>query len=220
MPSNTPRPTRRRLLRSAAALVGAGAVAGCGGTAESSGTAVAGPDPDPPDDAVTDPASVVLRAPPDEPAVREATDGTDTGGDESDPQVDEWRHNLIADAETAASLSIADVDGADEARRFLDGTDFDAETVYVERHVVGECYDQRLCWIRWTEERVETSYARMLRPAEAACSADARVGVTHLIRLSAALDPDEVSRFSSSGGSGECRTPAGSGDPDSMEGGS
>jgi len=220
MPSSTPRSTRRRFLRSAAALAGVGAVAGCGGTAESSGTAVAGPDPDPPDDAVTDPASVVLRAPPDEPAIREANGGTDTGGDESDPQVDEWRHNLIADAETAASVSIADVDGANEARRFLDETDFDAETVYVERHVVGECYDQRLCWVRWTEERVETSYARVLRPAEAACSANAREGVTHLIRLSAALDPDGINRFSSSGGSGQCRTPAGSGDPGSMEGGS
>jgi hypothetical protein len=207
MPSNSPQPTRRRLLRSAAALVGVGAVAGCNGTAESSGTAVADPDPDPPDDAVTDPESVVLRAPPDELVLREATD-TDTES-EGDARIDEWRHNLIADAETAASTSIAEIDGAGEARQFLDETDFGTETVYVERHVIGECYDQRLCWIRWTDERVETSYGRVLRPAEAACSADARVGVTHLIRLPVALDPDEVSRFSSSGGSGQCRTPAG-----------
>ena len=222
MPSSTSLPTRRRLLRSAAALVGAGAVAGCGGTAESSGTAVADAGADPPDDAVTDPASVVLRAPPDEPILREAGDGTDAGSgdDESDPQVDEWRHNLVADAETAASLSIADVDGADETRRFLEETDFDAETVYVERHVVGECYDQRLCWVRWTDERVETSYARVLRGADVSCSADARVGVTHLIRLSAALDPDRISRFSSSGGSGQCRTPAEAEDADSTGDGS
>ena len=219
MPSSTPRPTRRRFLHSAAALVGAGAVAGCGGTAESSGTAVAEAGADPPDDAVTDPASVVLRGPPDEPVLRDAGDGTD-GDDESDRQVDEWRHTLVADAETAASASIADVDGADEARRFLAETDFDAETVYVERHVVGECYDQQLCWVRWTDERVETSYARVLRDADVSCSADARVGVTHLIRLSAALDPDGVSRFSSSGGSGRCRTPAAAGDADSTEGGS
>jgi hypothetical protein len=218
MPSSTPRPTRRRLLRSAAALVGVGAVAGCNGTAESSGTAVAGSDPDPPDDAIADPPSVVLRAPADEPVVREETDSD--GDDESDLRVDEWRHILVADDETATSVSIADVDGADEAREFLDETDFDAETVYVERHVVGECYDQRLCWIRWTDEQVETSYGRVLRPAEAACSADARVGVIHLIRLPAALDPDEISRFSSSGGSGQCRTPAGAGDGASMGGGS
>ena len=221
MPSNPSRSSRRRLLRSAAALVGTGAVAGCGGTAESSGTAVADAGADPPDDAVTDPASVVLRAPPDEPILREAGDGTDgSGDDESDPQVDEWRHNLVADAETAASLSIADVDGADETRRFLEETDFDAETVYVERHVVGECYDQRLCWVRWTDERVETSYARVLRGADVSCSADARVGVTHLIRLSAALDPDRISRFSSSGGSGQCRTPAEAEDADSTGDGS
>lgn len=214
MPSNPSRSSRRRLLRSAAALVGAGAVAGCGGTAESSGTAVAEVGADPPDDAVTDPESVVLRGPSDEPVLREV------GDDESEPGVDEWRHNLVADAETAASLSVADVDGAAEARRFLKETDFDAETVYVERHVVGECYDQRLCWIRWTDERIETSYARVLRDADVSCSADVRVGVTHLIRLSAALDPDRVTRFSSSGGGGPCRTPTGSEDADSTGDGS
>jgi len=218
MPSTPPRPSRRHLLRSAAALVGAGAVAGCGGTAESSGTAVSGSEPEPPDDAVTDPASVALRAPRDEPVLRETADGTGTAG-ASDARAAEWRHDLITDAETAGSLSVADVDGADEARRLLDDTDFDAETVYVERHVVGECYAQRLCWVRWTDERIETSYARVLRPADAACAADARVGVTRLIRLSAALDPDEVGRFSSSGG-GRCWTPTASGGSGSTEDGS
>lgn len=211
MPSSSPRSTRRRLLRSAAALAGVGAVAGCNGTGEASNTAVSEQDPDPPADAVTDPAAVVLRAPSDEPVIRESTDDGDTASDDgSDGQVDEWRHDLIAEAETASSLSIADVDGADEAREFLEGTDFETETVYVERHVVGECYEQRLCWIRWTDERVETSYTRVLRPAEAACSADARVGVTHLIRLPVALDPERIRGFSSGGGSGQCRTPTGS----------
>ena len=64
----------------------------------------------------------------------EGADGTDAG-------IDEWRHNLIADA--------------DAARRFLDDTDFGSETVYVERHVVGECYDHRLCWIRRTDGRFD-----------------------------------------------------------------
>jgi hypothetical protein len=204
MPSSTRSPTRRRLLRSAAALVGVGSVAGCSGTGSSSSESVSnGPNADPPDDAVTDPPAVVLRAPQGVRVLRDETSETD------DPQ--EWRHNLVADADTAASVSIADVNGADEARGFLDQTDFETETVYVERHVVGECYEQRLCWIRWTEERVETSYARVLRPADVSCSADARVGVTHLIQLSDALDPDQVSRFSSSGGSGACRAPSGTG---------
>ena len=207
MPSSTRSPTRRRLLRSAAALVGVGSVAGCSGTGSSSSESVSnGPNADPPDDAVTDPPAVVLRAPQ---GVRVLRDETDETSETDDPQ--EWRHNLVADADTAASVSIADINGADEARGFLDQTDFETETVYVERHVVGECYEQRLCWIRWTEERVETSYARVLRPADVSCSADARVGVTHLIRLSDALDPDQVSRFSSSGGSGACRAPSGTG---------
>lgn len=213
MPSSTPRPNRRQFLRSAAALAGVGAVAGCGGTAESSGTAVAGPNRDPPEDAVTDPATAVLRAPADEAVLREPGD-TET---DSAARNDEWSHSLIADG---SAVSVADVDGAEAARQFLADTDFDAETVYVERHVVGECYDHRLCWVRWTADRVETSYARVLRDADAACSADAEVGVTHLIRLPVALDPDEVDSFSSSSRGGPCRTSTGSASADSTGDGS
>jgi hypothetical protein len=215
MPSSTPRPIRRQFLRSAAALVGAGAVAGCNGTAESSGTAVAGSDPRPPEDALTDPSTVVLRAAPDEVVLRER-DGTET---DSEARIDEWRHTLIADSETAASVSVGDVDGAEAARQFLADTDFDAETVYVEGHVVGECYDRRLCWVRWTDERVETNYARVLRDADVACSADARVAITHLIRLPVALDPEQVSRFSSRG-AGRCQMSSTDGTNRSTEGGS
>ena len=209
MPSSTRSSTRRRLLRAAAALVGAGTVAGCGGSASSSSSVSNASNDDPPDDALTDPSTVTLRAPEDVTVLRGGETETDASGG---IRIDEWRHDLVADAETAASVSIADVDGADEARRFLDGIDFGAETMYVERHVVGECHEQRLCWIRWTDEKVETSYARVLRPAEVSCSADARVGVTHLIRLPAVLDPDQVERFSSSGGTGACRSSTGTKD--------
>ena len=203
MPSNERSPTRRRFLRSTAALVGAGTVAGCGGSESASSSVSNAPGDDPPDDAVTDPPAVVLRAPRDVAVLRErGSDAESAGTDE----IREWTHSLVADADAAASVSVADVDGATAARRFLGETDFDTETVYVERHVVGECYERRLCWIRWTEEAVETSYARVLRAADVACSADAGVGVTHLIRLPAALDPDSVSSFSSSGGSGVCRS--------------
>jgi hypothetical protein len=204
MPSSTRWPTRRRLLRSAAALVGAGAVAGCGGSASSSSSASNAPNDDPPDDAITDPPTAVLRAPRDVAVLRDG-DGTDAPDDDG---IREWSHNLLAGADAAASVSIADVDGAGAARQLLDATDFDAETVYVERHVVGECFDQRLCWIRWTDAEVETSYARVLRPAEVSCSVDVRVGITHLIRLPAALDPEQVNRFSSSSSGGVCRSGA------------
>ena len=205
MPSNERPATRRRLLRSAAALAGAGAVAGCGGSASSSSSASNAPDDDPPDDAVTDPPAVVLRAPRGVAVLREgdATDAAD--------EAREWNHNLVADADTAAAVSVADVAGAASARQFLTETDFDAETVYIERHVVDECYDQRLCWVRWTDEEIETSYARVLRPADAACAADERVGITHLIRLPAALDPESISRFSSGSRAGVCRSQTDSG---------
>lgn len=207
MPSNERLATRRHLLRSAAALAGVGAVAGCGGSASSSSSASNAPNDEPPDDAVPDPPAVVLRAPRGVAVLRE-------GGDTDTAATDEgrgWSHTLVADADTAASMSVADVAGAASARQFLAETDFDAETVYIERHVVGECYEQRLCWIRWTDEEIETSYARVLRPADAACSADDRVGTTHLIRLPAALDPDSISHFSSGSRAGVCRSQTGSG---------
>lgn len=207
MPSSERLASRRRLLRSAAALVGVGAVAGCGGSASSSGSVSNAPNHDPPDDAVPDPPAVVLRAPRGVGVLREGDD-TDTPGT---GEGREWSHTLVADADTAASVSVADIVGAASARQFLAETDFDAETVYIERHVVGECYEQRLCWIRWTDEEIETSYARVLRPADAACSADDRVGITHLIRLPAALDPDSISRFSSGSRAGVCRSQTGSG---------
>jgi hypothetical protein len=210
MPSNERPATRRRLLRSTAALVGVGAVAGCGGSASSSSSASNAPDDDPPDDAVPDPPTVILRAPRGVAVLREGDD-TDTA---TTDEVREWNHNLVADADTAASLSVADIAGAASARQFLAETDFDAETVYIERHVVGECYEQQLCWVRWTDEEIETSYARVLRPADAACSADDRVGITYLIRLPAALDPDTISRFSSGSRAGVCRSQTGSGQPE------
>lgn len=209
MPSNTPSPSRRRLLQSTAALLGLSALAGCGGSSSSTGTARAGPDADPPADAVTDPTHVSLRNTERAPIVRdsESTESTEsTSGTDASSQFDRWQHELIADAERAASLSFADVDGVDEARQLLDETDFESETVYIEGHVVAECYERELCWIRWTDSGIETDYARILRDVDVACEADAEDFVTNLIRIPVALDPDKVRSYSSSGG-GRCRTP-------------
>lgn len=209
MPSSTRFPTRRRLLESTAALLGASALAGCGGSSEASSTGREGPNAEPPGDARTDLPHVSLRNPERAPIVfRESESPTDEPNDGETARLDDWRHFLVVDADDAESLSFADVDGVDEARRLLDETDFESESVYVERHAIAECYERELCWVRWTESRVETDYARILRDADEACGADAKDVVTTLVRLPAALDPDEVQSYGSSSG-GACRTPDG-----------
>ncbi|WP_336024063.1 hypothetical protein [Halobellus salinisoli] len=213
MPSNTPSPSRRRLLQSAAALLGASALAGCGGSSSSSsGTARAGPDANPPKDALTDPTHVSLRNSELASIVRDAESETEeptAGADGETPRFDRWQHELVADAERAESLTFADVDGVDEARSLLEETDFESESIYVEGHAVEECYERQLCWVRWTDSEIETDYARVLRDADVACEADAKDFVTNLIRIPAALDPDDIRSYGSSGG-GRCRTPSGS----------
>jgi len=213
MPSSTQGPTRRRLLAATASLFCGTALAGCGGSSSASGSAREGPNAEPPDDALVDPPHVTLRSGDLQPLVRSGTPTETADADASaagsrEPEIDSWAHHLVASDEAAAALTVADVDGADEAREFLDATDFGSETVYVERHLVGECYLQELCWVRWTDSAIETDYARVLRDADVACEADARDVVTKLIRLPAALDPDSVSSYSSGSGGGRCRGPA------------
>jgi hypothetical protein len=166
-----------------------------------------GPSAEPPEDALIDPPHVTLRGRATEPnVVRETSTGNDAGDDSSSPnaEIDDWAHYLLASDADADTLTFADVEGDDQARTFLRETDFDSETVYVERHLVGECYRHQLCWVRWTEEKIETDYARVLRDADVACEADTRVAVTNLLRLPVALDPEEISSYSSGGG-GSCR---------------
>ena len=212
MPSNTPSPSRRRLLRSTAALFGASALAGCGGSSSSTGTARVGPDADPPEDALTDPTHVSLRNPDKERIVRDPESATDEPDADSAadgmPRFDRWRHDLVVDTDRADALTFADVDGVDEAERFLDETDFASESVYIEERTIEECYELQLCWIRWTESEIETDYARILRDADVACEADATDVVSNLIRIPAALNPDEIRSYGSSSG-GRCRSPSG-----------
>ncbi|MFA1609615.1 hypothetical protein [Halobellus rubicundus] len=217
MPSRQ-QPTRRRLLAAAGSLLGATALAGCGGSGSASGSSRVAPGSDPPEDALVDPPHVSLRNGDREPIVwsetPSETESAGAGGET--PEIDSWTHHVVASDEAAAALTFADVDGVDEARAFLDETDFGSETVYVERHLVGECYHHRLCWVRWTDSEIETDYARVLRDADVACEADARDVVTNLIRLPATLEPGQINSYGSSGGGGRCRRPEG-GEPTEVD---
>lgn len=199
--------TRRDALHGAVALLAG--LAGCSGSGSSSSSSV-GTTPtaavrDGPRDSGPTPEHYSLRGGRDGWVVRlpdESAGGTDGRAE------DRWRHELVASTETAESLTLADVDGADRARAFLAETDFETETVYLEERVVGECWELDLCSVHWASDHVETDYGRRLRPVDAACSADAKVAVATLIRIPEPLDPDRVTQFSSGSG-GRCRVTAG-----------
>lgn len=189
-----PSTTRRRALHGAAALLAG--FAGCSGETSSSSS-------HPPEDVENvafDPESYSLRNPSPEPTVW--TDERPTAADEE--RGHHWNHVFVTDADDAASVSFADVPGADEARAFLAATDYDAATVYVEQRTVQECFAAELCHVRWSETDVHTSYARYYRDADVACERDAEDAIATLVRIPATVDPSEVNSYGSSYGSGPC----------------
>lgn len=202
-----PSTSRRRVLWSTIGLFSV--LAGC--SADSTSSATATPTSrGPPADALVRPPTVSLRNPSTAPVVVRS-DGENTTKSASESTDRTRRHILVADAKTATSITFADVEGTDRARRFLDDTDFATQTVYVEQREIGECYEQKLCWVRWTDTSVETAYASGYRDADTACTADANDVVAVLIRLPVALNPEGVHRHRSSAGSGRCRTPSSKG---------
>lgn len=197
--------TRRRVLQAAAGSVAG--LAGC--SAETHSTRSPTPSaPGPPADALRNPPTVSLRNPAREPvvtgeAVGITPDATEeSGADEEDLR---WARALVATEVAADSIAFADVEGADAGRQFLADTDFDAETVYVEQRELGECFERDLCWVRWSEDELETAYGHRYRPADVACDADATDVVARFIRLPVALDPESVRGFGSQTSSGGCR---------------
>ncbi|SDN19467.1 hypothetical protein SAMN04487949_3621 [Halogranum gelatinilyticum] len=200
--------TRRHALHGAAAALLVG-LAGCSGSNSSSRTATASERPVP-DDAETDPAHVQLRSTADAAAVRHPDDETPT--DDEDDSFQFRSHPFVASRETADGLTFGD--GVDDesvaaARRLLAETDFDSETVYLEQRRIRECFALDLCYVRWDTDRVETQYGRRLLPADVACETDTYDVVATLVRIPAALDPEDVSRFSSGTSGSGCRPPEG-----------
>jgi hypothetical protein len=186
-------PTRRALLGSAALGV-VGALAGCSGAsdpeAESVRPQTRGTESDP---AVVKPRnsngeSVLL-------------DGSEAN-DENEPV--RIGRELVTSADRADDLLVAEgVSDADRerARRFLDETDYETETVYVSPAGVESCQRIVIHSVSWEPGRVEYEYCRELRPPDEACEAGSRVALALLFRLPVALDD----RITGSGSSG--RTP-------------
>ncbi len=180
--------TRRDTLLAAGA--GLAALAGCAGTSTRESEQVG---PEPPENAVTDPDRYRLRSSAVNPLV--TLEGEESAGP----------RDVFTDAERAASLSFADVDGAAEARAFVRATDFDAETLFVDRGTVRACFERRLCYVTWSEGDATVSYGRVHRPWDTPCGTDDRDFCCWLIRVPAALE--DVSNYARGLSSGACRLP-------------
>lgn len=162
---------RRRLLRSLSGVAAAGvtAVAGCS-SRPSSSTPTRTERPSVPYD------SLFVRNPGGEPFV-EFTD--DDGETESDGVT--ARLSSTDDADRVAFGG--DVDGVDDARAFLDATEFETETVLLVEQVVGECHELLVDYVTTSDDSFDVDFCRRLRPADVDCSTEARDVVLGLVRF-------------------------------------
>jgi len=186
--------TRRRALYGAVALVTS--FAGCSGET-SSGSSYP---PEDVDNVAIDPESYSLRNPRSEPTVWSGE--RPTPGEDGTNHY--WNHMFVTGPDDAANVSFADVPGADEARNFLDATDYDTTTVYVEQSAVQECFAPELCYVEWSETEIETSYTRRYRDVDVACETDVEDVVATLVRIPAVIDPSDINGYGSSHGSRTC----------------
>ncbi|UPW02230.1 hypothetical protein M0R88_09075 [Halorussus gelatinilyticus] len=199
--------TRRHLLHVATAV--AGGLAGCsqftGSEASSTRSISSEGSAVPESDALTDPPMVRRRAA--EPPIRLGDpdrETTESPRREAFSSLDEYE--VIDARSTADRLGVADGIDGDAVSSFVDATNFDSETLYLETRPVEECFRLRLCWISWQSGKIETDYVRPLRPYDERCSADETVFESRLIRLPVALDADSVNSYGSSiSGSSHCR---------------
>lgn len=186
--------TRRALLTGAAAAVAG--LAGCSGSNSSSSSSP----PSDPENLETEPLTVSVRHTENAPVAWLGEKPTPTG----DRRLSDHETDLIPNAETAADLGFADLDGVDELQSFVDSTDFDRETLLLESHRVDECYRLELCAVTWSASSYHTYWTQTLRPADVACSAESQDRVATLVRIPAPLDPAELNGAGSRMSRGSC----------------
>jgi hypothetical protein len=112
-------------------------------------------------------------------------------------QTDRERHRavergFVTSPGAASLLRIGDVEGANDARRFVAETDFDAQFLFVDRGIVRQCYRRTLCYVTWTEFELRRTYAEVYRDYDVACDTDARDRVARFVRLEGSVDPRRI----------------------------
>lgn len=204
--------TRRRFLHVAAAaaagLAGCGRLSGDGAQCTPTATPAARPNRSA-SGSWTVPPTVLVRAGTALPPIRLVDpDREETESPYPDRHHLRWGHAIVDTQSRAERLTVADgvEDGdANSVSSFVDATDFDSETLYLESNRVEECFRLKLCRVSWQPTEIDTDYTRQLRPYDERCDADEHVFESRLIRLPVTLDEEDVTSYGSSiGGSGRC----------------
>lgn len=166
-------PSRRRLLQAvSASIVG---VAGCATSDDTDGSGDSTPN-----ETITDPATVTVRNPGAERAVRMSGGETLTGDE------------LLRTRRAADDLSLAagvSTDDVTAFERFLDDTSFDSETLFVTQSWPESCQAYRVQSLYWSPRWIELDYCQTLRAPDVPCAVDRRDAVAVFVRV-----PGEVSR--------------------------
>lgn len=113
---------------------------------------------------------------------------------------------VVGSRDRADQLTIADVEGADSARRFVDETDFQTSAIYLEHLSLGACYRGELCKISWGETDVDVHYGRRSLPYDEPCEVDEYVMEARFVRLPTPLTDDQFTSHSVSLDGSPCRT--------------
>ncbi|GGK72786.1 hypothetical protein [Haloarcula sebkhae] len=111
---------------------------------------------------------------------------------------------IIDTAARADRVSVVEDADRSEIRSFLDGTDFDTETVYVQTVTIEECFQLTLCQIRWAADNITTDYGRVSRPYDEPCTAGNKIYAVWVIRIPDTVNADDISSYSSSIGGNSC----------------
>ncbi|WP_152040648.1 hypothetical protein [Salinigranum salinum] len=198
--------SRRQLLR-AVTTAGAVTVAGCNGRG---GRQSPTPSPEPDGRPTADYDALSVRNPTGESFVRYGDSGAERPTDDEPrsndpPSEPSYVGELLATAADAERIAFtADVDGVDDARRFLDETDFERDVVYVHERPVSECRALAVSYVTTDADSFDLEFCSPLRPADVACEVDRRDVVVALVRFP--LATDGISSHSIGGGGG-CERP-------------
>ncbi|WP_042662046.1 hypothetical protein [Haloferax sp. ATB1] len=190
-------PTRRQVLHAGGASLVA-ALAGCSGEASSSSSDVpSGPSPD---ELVTDYDQLQLRNHAESAIFRNAA------RDDEDAESSYFGDFLVSTDEELADVEFAaEPDGVDEARAFIDQTDFDEQTLVITQHRTDACHRVKLLYVTHPPDSVvHLDFCRSLRAASVECSVDDRHVVASLVRLPYSSEGE--SSWGRGGGS-HCRLP-------------
>ena len=195
--------TRRALLHGACGL--ATVLAGCSGmfegsdestrtASENDGSAAPGTSSE------SDPEAVVTRVDADRQPVwlgngNRPTENRHSRGIESE---------VIDTASKSDRITVAEDVDRSLIRSFLDETDFETDTVYLQTVEVEECFRLQLCQVSWTTEGISTDYGRVSRPYDELCTAGNTVYAIWVIRIPDTLDADDINSYSSSIGGNSC----------------